>query len=149
MQNDLINNTTYTQDAFSVWLDLKERFDRINGTKICYLHNDMYSLNQGALSVVDYYTNLRNIWEELSTMVPNLPVIEEVEEYAKYLQQRKLYKFLFGLNDSFSNVKSQILFMSPLPSIGQAYAMIIEEEQRHGNTSYQQTSSGSSSGIVE
>lgn len=33
-----------------------------------------------------------------------------------------------GLNDSYSAVRSQILLMQPLPSINQAYSMLVQEE---------------------
>lgn len=127
------------QDALSIWIDIKERFDRINGTKICYLHNDLYSLQQGASTVAEYYTKLHNIWEQLTIMAPNILVMEEFKEYAEYLQQQKLYKFLLALNDSFNSAHSHILLMCPLPFISQAYAMIVEEEQWHGNNSIPQT----------
>ena len=37
-------------------------------------------------------------------------------------------KFLMGLGESFSQVKTQILLMDPLPSIKKAYSLFIQEE---------------------
>ena len=48
---------------------------------------------------------------------------ERSKEFIVHLQKLKLFQFLMGLNDSYNQARSQILLMSPLPSINQAYAM--------------------------
>ena len=35
-----------------------------------------------------------------------------------------------GLNDSYSQIKGQILLMEPLPSINKAYSLLIQEERQ-------------------
>lgn len=48
------------------------------------------------------------------------------------LKQQRLFQFLMGLNESYSIVRSQILLLKPLPSVNQAYSLLIQEEgQRH------------------
>lgn len=48
-------------------------------------------------------------------------------------QRRKLTQFLMGLDDSYSNARGQILMMSPLPHVAQAFALIRQDErQRQG-----------------
>ena len=37
-------------------------------------------------------------------------------------------KFLMGLNDSFSQVRSQVLLMDPIPSLRKVYFFLIQEE---------------------
>ena len=39
-------------------------------------------------------------------------------------------KFLMGLNDSFSQVRTQALLMDPLPSLNKVYALLIQEEKQ-------------------
>lgn len=82
-----------------------------------------------SVAAASYYTRLKFLWEEIATMTPSLPLTEVGREYNEYIKQQKLYKFLSGLNESYGQAKSQILLMCPLPSINQAYAMVIEEEQ--------------------
>ena len=45
--------------------------------------------------------------------------------------------FLMGLNDSYSQIKGQILLMDTLPSINKVYSLLIQEERQrsveHGN----------------
>ena len=39
-------------------------------------------------------------------------------------------KFLMGVNDAFSQVKTQILLMDPLPSVNKAHSLFIQEEMQ-------------------
>ncbi|KAJ0030710.1 hypothetical protein Pint_14624 [Pistacia integerrima] len=50
------------------------------------------------------------------------------------MQNQKLLQFLMGLNETYIQARGQILMMTPLPSINQAYSMLItEESQRNIN----------------
>jgi hypothetical protein len=40
-------------------------------------------------------------------------------------------QFLVGLKDQFSVVKTQILFIDPLPSLNKVYSLVIQEESNH------------------
>lgn len=49
-------------------------------------------------------------------------------EYIAHDQQQKLLQFLLGLNDSYMSVRSQMIMMDPLPTVGQAFSIISQEE---------------------
>ena len=42
----------------------------------------------------------------------------------------QVFRFLMGLNDSYANVRSQILITEPLPGINKVYSLILQEEKR-------------------
>lgn len=44
------------------------------------------------------------------------------------MQQQKLLQFLMGLNESYGQARGKILMMTPLPSVNQAYTMVLEDE---------------------
>ncbi|GAV67879.1 LOW QUALITY PROTEIN: UBN2_3 domain-containing protein, partial [Cephalotus follicularis] len=90
---ELFNGIVYSTDAQYVWKDLKERFDKVNGSQIFSLHKEI--------------------------------------AYLEHDQQQKLLQFLMGLNDSYGGIRSQIL-MNPLPTVGQAYSLISQEESHRG-----------------
>ena len=51
------------------------------------------------------------------------------------LQVREsMMKFLMGLNDSFSQVRTQVLLMDPLPSIRKVYSLLIQKEMQRSVT---------------
>ena len=39
-------------------------------------------------------------------------------------------QFLMGLNESYSQIKGQILLMEPLPTVNKAYSLLIQEERQ-------------------
>ena len=41
----------------------------------------------------------------------------------------KFFRFLVGLNDSYSTITSQILITKPLPTLNKAYSLILQEEK--------------------
>ncbi|KAK8287231.1 hypothetical protein V6Z12_D07G045300 [Gossypium hirsutum] len=44
--------------------------------------------------------------------------------------QQHLFQFLMGLNETYANVRSQILLIQPLPSVNNAYSMVIRDEDQ-------------------
>lgn len=60
---------------------------------------------------------------------------ESARLYVEYDQQHRLLQFLMGLNESYTSIRSQILMMSPLPSVGQAFSIISQEESHRSISS--------------
>lgn len=44
----------------------------------------------------------------------------------------RLGQFLFGLNESYSTVRGNIMMMQPLPTVKNAYPLLCEEEKQRG-----------------
>ncbi|KAA8515426.1 hypothetical protein F0562_018963 [Nyssa sinensis] len=83
-----------------------------------------------------YYTRLKAMWDKLWSYckVPNC-VCGAAAEFVKEKEEERVHQFLMGLNDEFfGTIRSQILAMDPLPSIGRAYAMVIQEEKHKSVT---------------
>jgi len=52
------------------------------------------------------------------------------EKNIKFKQDELLVQFLMGLNDSYSAPRGNILMISPLHSISNAYALLMQEEKQ-------------------
>jgi hypothetical protein len=65
---------------------------------------------------------LKALWDELASY--------DTAVYGTQQDQQKLMQFLMGLNDSYSAIRGQILLMSPLPSVRQAYSSVSQEEKQ-------------------
>jgi len=78
-----------------------------------------------------YYSKLKGLWEEFEALVP-IPgcSCEGSKEYSVHHQNLKLFQFLMGLNDSYLQARSQILMLKPIPSVNQAYSMILSDESQ-------------------
>ncbi|XP_054800321.1 uncharacterized protein LOC129304622 [Prosopis cineraria] len=137
ISKEIAASITFSESTQDVWNDLRERFDITDGTKVYSLHRFINTLTQGGTSVSSYFTRLKELWEEFSTIVPLLACkCPSSVEYAKHVQQQKLFQFLMGLNDSYQSIKSQILLMSPLPSVNQADPIISQEEAQRSISSF-------------
>ncbi|GAU42474.1 hypothetical protein TSUD_100860 [Trifolium subterraneum] len=49
---------------------------------------------------------------------------------SKYKDSDQVIHFLKGLNDNYSAVRSQIMLMEPLPSIGKVYSLLVQQERQ-------------------
>lgn len=133
----LLSGIAFASTAMQVWNDLKERFDRVDDSRTYSLHKDIASLQQSTMSVSEYYTKLKTLWDEFEMVVPT-PCCNctKAKEFVIHLNRQKLYQFLMGLNESYHQARSQILMMNPLPTVNHAYAMIIEDESQRAVVSH-------------
>ncbi|KAL3360031.1 hypothetical protein AABB24_016506 [Solanum stoloniferum] len=142
----LLSSVVYASDARKVWLDLRERFDTVNGSRIFQLHREIHTLVQGTMSVADYHSRLRDLWDEYDALMPcpSCPCLES-KKFGENCDYQRLLQFLMGLNESYSTPRSQILMMSPMPTLNKAYALIIDQESQINLAS----SASNSSGVIE
>ena len=127
----------FLENVVDVWNDLKERFSQGDLIRISKLQQEIYGLRQGSLSVTEFYSELKILWEELETYMP-IPCCSYTVKctYASLRNARHFHtlnyaiRFLTGLNENFSVVKSQILLMDPLPSLNKNFSMVILHEKQ-------------------
>ncbi|KAL2249887.1 UNVERIFIED_CONTAM: hypothetical protein Sindi_2462400 [Sesamum indicum] len=94
------------------------------------------------MSVATYFSKLKRLWDELSciTHPPNC-TCPAAKETADLKIKDQLMQFLMGLNETYDNIKNQILVMEPFPNISKAYAMVLRvEKQKEVNAGQQYTS---------
>ncbi|KAH0678953.1 hypothetical protein KY284_020038 [Solanum tuberosum] len=122
---------TCNVNAHLVWEDLKESFDKVNRVRIWKLHKEITTLMQGTNSVSMYFSKLKELWSEYDVLVPSPSCgCEKSKEYVEHLSQQRLLHFLSGLNESYDQARRQILMKSVALTLGQAYAMIIQDESQ-------------------
>ncbi|XP_069153734.1 uncharacterized protein [Solanum lycopersicum] len=136
----LISTVIYGSDAHTVWEDLRERFDKVNASRAFYLHKELVTMSQGTSSVSIYFSRLRKLWDEAETLIPCPScACPESKQYIKHLQFHQLWQSLMGLNESYAHARSHVLMQIPVPSVNQAYVMIVSVESQRihgaGNTS--------------
>ena len=64
-----------------------------------------------------------------------------VKELNAYFQIEYVMSFLMGLNESFAQVKGQLLLLDPIPPINKVFSLVFQEERRR-TVSSQLTSTG-------
>ncbi|GJY89910.1 ribonuclease H-like domain-containing protein [Tanacetum coccineum] len=63
-----------------VWEELKETYDKVDGSIIIGLHNQISTLKQNGFSIADYYHKLNALWKQFDAMIelPNSILSREV-----------------------------------------------------------------------
>ncbi|XP_070022469.1 uncharacterized protein [Nicotiana sylvestris] len=114
-----------------VWSDFKEKFDRCSLTRIYHLWTEIATLKQGTDSVTTNYSRMSDLWNALDVLAPKSSCdCKERRPSLELLEQIRLLQFLMGLNESYSNVRSNVLMKRPVVSVNEAYAIVIREESQ-------------------
>ncbi|XP_009795331.1 uncharacterized protein [Nicotiana sylvestris] len=105
------------------------KVDKVNVSRILYLHREIHTLTQGTMNVADYFSKLRDLWDKFDALIPcpGCPCLES-KKYAEHFEYHRLLQFLMGLNDSYSQARSQIMMMTPVPSINKTYSLLMDAE---------------------
>ncbi|XP_074270840.1 uncharacterized protein LOC141594747 [Silene latifolia] len=122
-------------EAKQVWVDLKNRFCQANEARIYQLQTDLHSCRQGASELlVDYYGRLTTIWDALLDQDPlprcscNPCNCDWVTLINNRREKARVRDFLMGLDTRFANTRSQILGITPLPSLDIIYNRLLQDE---------------------
>ena len=92
------------------------------------------------MTIIDFFTQLKALWDQLQNLSP-FPsctygkCVCNINKRLNDLQAREsVMKFLIGLNESFSQVRTQFLLMDPIPSLSKVYSLLIQEETQRSVT---------------
>ncbi|XP_016439476.2 uncharacterized protein LOC107765351 [Nicotiana tabacum] len=134
LSKDLTDSLQYVGDAKKLWQELEDRYDQTNGANLYQLQKEINDLSQGALDITRHYTEIKRLWEKLN----NLNAYAQCNcqctcgakaNMHKVEHNRRLIQFLMGLNEVYTVVRGNIPMMNPLPSISQAFTILIQEEK--------------------
>jgi len=129
--------------AEEIWNDLKSRYFQGDLLRVSDLQMEASSIKQGDLTVTEFFTKLRVIWDELDNFRPdptcNCKVkcpCNPISLISKRKNEDHAMQFLRGLNEQYSNIKSHVLLMDPIPSISKIFSYAVQQERQvMGNVS--------------
>ncbi|GKV36219.1 hypothetical protein SLEP1_g44371 [Rubroshorea leprosula] len=128
---EIANSVVFMKTARAVWLDLKERYSQHNAPRVFEIQRSIVNHMQRNDSITTYHTMLKSLWDELS-IYNTYPTCTcgTMSEIIQLEEQGHLMQFLMGLNESYSNLRSQILVMSPLPTVTKALSLVLQDERQ-------------------
>ncbi|XP_061368692.1 uncharacterized protein LOC133311632 [Gastrolobium bilobum] len=131
IDNSIIQSIIWIGKANEVWNDLKDRFSQSDMFRISDLQENLYQMNQGNKTVSEYFTSLKTLWDELSNLRP-LPTCTcgSSTKIREYREGDQVIRNLRGLNEQFAHVRSQIMLMTPLPTINKAFSLVMQQERQ-------------------
>lgn len=128
------DSVMYSNSAHEIWKELEERYGSPRGIQLFGLYKELRELSQGNNSILDYFTKIKMLWNEIDFLSP-LPVCTcggctcgASTKLFKSQQDQRVMQFLIGLNDSYTSTRGSILMRTPLPSIIQVYRILLQEE---------------------
>ncbi|GKD57319.1 ribonuclease H-like domain-containing protein [Tanacetum coccineum] len=139
VSSDVYMGLVYSENVGSVWKDLNETYDKVDGYVVYNLLQKIRSVKQGGSTVVDYYHRLNSLWREFDAITKLPKCVCPVKcscaastELALHQQLMKLMQFLMGLDDCYQPVRIALLTRDPLPDVKDAYATVSKEESYRG-----------------
>ncbi|XP_072066650.1 uncharacterized protein [Arachis hypogaea] len=134
---NIAKSVIWINSAEELWRELKQRYCQGDMYKIAESEEEMYASKKGELSVTDYYTQLKIIWEELENFcpVPNCSRCIDrctckLSIMRNYREESQVVRFLRGLSDQFATVRSQLIMMNPMPKLESVFASILQQERQ-------------------
>ncbi|KAL0315223.1 UNVERIFIED_CONTAM: hypothetical protein Scaly_2876000 [Sesamum calycinum] len=107
-----------------------EQWERADNMVISWILN---SISKDIVESFLYIDIIRDLWLELKARF-GCGASKEIENL---YQRDHLMYFLMGLDESFENIRNQILIMEPLPNVSKAYAIVLwVERQREVSSAY-------------
>nr|GEX10893.1 ribonuclease H-like domain-containing protein [Tanacetum cinerariifolium] len=117
----------------SVWAEIKEAYDKLNGSIIFNLLQKVHSFKQGELTVSEYYHKLNSLWREfdIMTTLSKCSCVAR-KDVLKHNRLMKFMQILICLNDVFQPIRCSLLSRETLPDVKDAFAIISKEESHRG-----------------
>ncbi|WJZ85554.1 hypothetical protein VitviT2T_005081 [Vitis vinifera] len=129
VESDIAEGIIHAKTAREVWVDLRDQFSQKNAPAVFQIQKSIATMSQGTMTVAAYFTKIKALWDELETYRSPL-TCNQRQAHLEQREEDRLMQFLMGLNESYKAVRSNILMMSPLPNVRQAYSLIIQEEMQ-------------------
>lgn len=125
--------------AKEFWDELTERYRQSNAAQLYMLKKELNRLQQNNISLTEYFTSLKNYWDELNS-VEGFPecvcgglgkcTCNIMKKLTDREAKNRVIDFLMGLNGGYDNMKENILGMEPLPNVNKAYHMVMQVEKQ-------------------
>jgi len=134
ISEELYMGHVFSKLACDVWTELKETYNKIDGSVVFDLYQKINSISQNGMFVSEYYHKLNVMWRQLDQIL-QLPtcVCEASREFNDFNSMIKLMKFLMGLGSVYQHVRTHLLIKEVLPTVKEAFA-IVSREESHRNS---------------
>ncbi|CAL1383776.1 unnamed protein product [Linum trigynum] len=115
-----------SKTAYEAWKSLQSRYGAGDIIRVAEIEESLSNLKQGNQTVTEYYGRVITLRDELENYQPLLPcdctptnhlTCRAMKKVQEYQDTSYVIKFLRGLNDNFSTVRSQVIFGEELPNI--------------------------------
>ncbi|KAK8346558.1 hypothetical protein V6Z11_A07G226500 [Gossypium hirsutum] len=136
ISKELSAGIVFVSSVAVVWKNFNEYFNKVDGSRVYFLHCEIISHSQETALMSVYFTKLYFFGMSIMLLCLSLLVVVNNQSNGDHLTQQRLFQFLMSLNKTYNAVRSQILLMNPFHSVNQAYFMLVQEEFQRQHTSW-------------
>ncbi|XP_074294004.1 uncharacterized protein LOC141621271 [Silene latifolia] len=118
-----------------MWVDIRNRFCQNNDAHIFRLQAELVACTQGPTeSLITYYGRLTKLWDDIQEADPipsctcNPCTCSLVSILDTRRDKKRVRDFLMGLDERYDNIRSQLLGISPSPTLDFVYNRLLQEE---------------------
>lgn len=134
---EIAESINHCADCIQAWSILHVRFSGSNGPRLLSLHREITNLTQGDMSVGEYHGKLIKMWadeesleqDELCDLGLRCKSTRSIEVRRS---RSRVIQFLMGLNSVHDQVRTNIVSFRPMPTVDEAYNMVLEDEMQKG-----------------
>ncbi|XP_074307820.1 uncharacterized protein LOC141642784 [Silene latifolia] len=139
LDKNLKENFKFVTSSKELWDELTERFGQSNALEVYQLTKDLGAVSQENLSLVEYYSKMKNLWETLDSLDPlpsctcgkiSLCSCTLIKKMIDRNNTAKIIQFLMNLKASYDGIRTQILSLDPLPPINKVLALLQKIERQ-------------------
>ena len=127
----------WMENASDIQNTLRERYYQGDVFRISDLQEEIYLLKQGDANITTYFTKLKGLIQELDHFhpIPSCPCAvicscELIPIVKSYREGDYVIRFLKGLHEQYSTVRSNIMMMDPLPDLDKVFSILIQQERQ-------------------
>ena len=127
----------WMENASDSWNTLKKHYYQGDVFRISDLQEEIYLLKQGDANITTYFTKLKGLIQELDNFRPipscTCAIVCSCELIPIVKSHREgdyVIRFLRGLNDQYSTVRSNIMMMGPLPDLDKVFYILIQQQRQ-------------------
>lgn len=141
LDNTIAKSVLYFSTAREIWQDMEDRYSVISRPQLYSVQQSLTQIEQGSCSIAEFFTKIKVIWDQISSASP-IPhctcsgcTCDLSKKFHKAQQEERLIQFLMKLDVKYAAVRTNILMMTPLPSISVAYNLLVQDEKQREITS--------------
>ena len=134
MRADIRHTFLLLDTPHKIWTTAKQTYSQQGNDAQCFdLRKKLRTLDQHHRSVAEYFAELSGMWQEFDFYQGFQAVCTvDAANWLKRLEKERVYDFLAGLDVEYDQIRVQVLGRVPFPSLGEAYAIVQQEESRRG-----------------
>ena len=132
MNNDIGENFLLYGSAKEIWDAAKETYSSSDNTAELFgIESFINDLRQGESTVTQFFNSLTRLWQQLDLFEKyTWSCTKDESLYREIVEQKRIFKFLLGLNNSLDEVRGRVLGTKPIPSIREVFLEVRREESR-------------------